>query len=628
MAIGTQPLIGAVDPRTNPAAVLGQIDQLRQAGRMPEAEALARTLVAAQPNSPIALNVLGLLLRARGELAEAETLLRQASMAAPREPALQNNLGNVLLARGDAAGAEAAYRKAVQLKSDYPEAWYNLGVALREQKRADEALVAQRRATSLRPNYAQAQVQLGVLLCELGRAEEALAPLDAAIRADQRFYDAHYYRGTALIDLERFEEAIPSLQTAVDIAPNRHEARYAVAKAFAHVGREEDALLAYQTVIEKKPDFLPALTDFTSLAWSMGNGTQSLSAFEMARQRAGETPDLLLAEANLRLRFSDDVSIGAEGMLARAHEMAPERADISNALARALVMQGRFDQSFPLFEAAIASEPAAVRHRRDFGEALLGRGEFALARDVFRDALALDPHDQITLAGLTLAYRELGDSRYDELVDLERFVKVYEIAPPPGFSDLASFNRTLAEELDRLHTRHAPPLDQTLRNGTQTAGSLFKQRNRAIEAVREQIAAAVADYIQSLPDDPNHPLLSRKAKDFSFSGSWSCRLQSTGFHTNHVHDQGWISSAYYVSLPDAVSAGGQGGLKFGESRFKLSENDRVARIVTPAVGKLALFPSYVWHGTVPFQSPDVRMTIAFDVVPGAVAPSRPLLTRY
>jgi hypothetical protein len=37
--------------------------------------------------------------------------------------------------------------------------------------------------------------------------------------------------------------------------------------------------------------------------------------------------------------------------------------------------------------------------------------------------------------------------------------------------------------------------------------------------------------------------------------------------------------------------------------------------VQPVPGRLVLVPSYRWHGTVPFQSGDPRLTIAFDVVP-------------
>jgi hypothetical protein len=101
-------------------------------------------------------------------------------------------------------------------------------------------------------------------------------------------------------------------------------------------------------------------------------------------------------------------------------------------------------------------------------------------------------------------------------------------------------------------------------------------------------------------------------------------LRSSGYHSNHLHNEGWISSAYYVALPDEVadSASGQGALKFGESKFALGESDRPEQFVRPAVGKLVLFPSYFWHGTVPFVSQGARLTIAFDVVPGkaGVAP--------
>jgi hypothetical protein len=37
--------------------------------------------------------------------------------------------------------------------------------------------------------------------------------------------------------------------------------------------------------------------------------------------------------------------------------------------------------------------------------------------------------------------------------------------------------------------------------------------------------------------------------------------------------------------------------------------------VRPEVGLLVLFPSYFWHGTLPFHSEQPRLTVAFDVVP-------------
>ena len=620
MAFGTSGRPSFGSPAPNASAILTQADQLRQQGRLAEAENLVRGVVGLEPNLPIALNMLALFVRARGDNQEAESLLRRAIALEPRGSALHNNLGNVLTATGDLLGAESAYRKAVELRADYPEAWHNLGLALKALGRSDAALAAFRRAVEFKKDYPQALVQVGVMLIERGESADALGPLETAAKLAPAYYDAHYYRGVALMQLNRFDEAIPILQRAVDIAPQRHEARYMVSKCFAHVGREEDALLGYQTAFERKPDFLPALNDFTALAFSMGNDVRSMQSFAYARGKAGDTPDLLLAEANVRMRLFD--SVEAESLLRVAHNKAPERADIADALGRALVMQSRLDESFPVFQKALAADPESVRNRQDYAEALLKGGENAEAARILDEALTRNPHDQITLAYLALAWRETGDSRYDQLVNLDRYVREYEIAPPNGFTDIEAFNRALAEELTALHTRHGAPIDQTLQNGTQTTGSLFARKSRAIEAVRERIREAVAEYIAGLPDGAQHPMLARKDKDFAFSGSWSCRLHSTGFHSNHVHDQGWISSAYYASLPAEVADGdgGQGAIKFGESKFRLGERDRPGRVIKPAVGKLVLFPSYFWHGTVPFQSRDMRLTIAFDVVPGKRAP--------
>jgi tetratricopeptide (TPR) repeat protein len=622
MAFGTSGQPNFSLSSQNPAVALSQIDQLRQQGKMAEAEQACRSLVAAQPNLPNALNMLGLFLKARGAFGEAETFMRRAIAAAPREAALHNNLGNILAGTGNDAGAQAAYRKAIELKPDYAEAYFNLGVALRGLDRSEEALVAYRKALQLRPDYPAAQVQIGAVLSDLGRSREALAPLEAAARANPS-YDAHYYHGVALMDLERFDEAIAVLRNAVDLSPRRHEARYAMAKCFQHVGREEDAMLAHQTVFECKPDFLPALFDFSAAAWNFGNGMQSLSSYEYARSKVGDTPDLLHAEAEMRMRFSD--YSGAEMLLRDAVNKAPDRGDIANALGRAYAEQSRFSESFPHFLKAVEIAPGEVRNHRDFAEALLKAGETNGARSKLREALALDPYDQITLAHLTTTLRELGDSDYDLLVDHSKYVREFEIAPPTGFPDIASFNRSLAHELERLHTAYHPPIDQTLRNGTQTPGSLFTKNSKPIELLREQIREAVAQYIKELPDGADHPLLARKSPEFSFAGSWSCRLRSSGYHSNHVHDQGWISSAYYASLPDEVASGDgdHGHLKFGETRFGLGAKDRPARLVKPAVGKLVLFPSYFWHGTVPFESQNMRLSVAFDVTPGK-AVHRPL----
>jgi len=124
-----------------------------------------------------------------------------------------------------------------------------------------------------------------------------------------------------------------------------------------------------------------------------------------------------------------------------------------------------------------------------------------------------------------------------------------------------------------------------------------------------------------MPEDDSHPLFSRKAKSFRFSGSWSVKLVSGGFHVNHVHPEGWISSACYIYLPESMksSDSNEGCIKFGESPLNLGEREGIERIVRPQAGQMALFPSYCWHGTfdVHCGEDDFRLTAPLDVVPVA-----------
>ena len=83
-----------------------------------------------------------------------------------------------------------------------------------------------------------------------------------------------------------------------------------------------------------------------------------------------------------------------------------------------------------------------------------------------------------------------------------------------------------------------------------------------------------------------------------------------------MHSEGWISSAYYVEVPREVEDRGErsGWIKFGEPKFEVP-GAKPEKFVQPAAGKLVLFPSYMWHGTIPIHGDEPRMTIAFDVVP-------------
>jgi hypothetical protein len=114
-----------------------------------------------------------------------------------------------------------------------------------------------------------------------------------------------------------------------------------------------------------------------------------------------------------------------------------------------------------------------------------------------------------------------------------------------------------------------------------------------------------------------HPLTARNTGEYRIAGSWSVRFHSAGRHVNHMHPEGWISSAYCVAVPDEVpdESGKAGWIKFGEPPFKSTPPTPPQKWVQPSAGLLVLFPSFLCHGTSPIKDDSVRVTAPFDVVP-------------
>ncbi|MEQ1493873.1 MAG: putative 2OG-Fe(II) oxygenase, partial [Terricaulis sp.] len=183
---------------------------------------------------------------------------------------------------------------------------------------------------------------------------------------------------------------------------------------------------------------------------------------------------------------------------------------------------------------------------------------------------------------------------------------------PAGFGSMADFNAALRESLNRLHVLETHPLDQSLRHGSQTTRSLLTIDDPIIKQYLRALKDPIRAYIATM-QKPDHPWSGRKSDAFKFSGCWSVKLKANGYHVNHIHPEGWISSAYYVSLPEVAKSGDtqEGWIKFGEPRWPLPQCG-VEKVVQPKEGRLVLFPSYMWHGTIPFSEGE-RLTAPFDV---------------
>lgn len=585
-----------------------------------EAEAALSALLNARPSDANALQLLGILRRAQNRWEEAETLYRRSLSTDPNQPQVHFNLGNLLraLMRPDEAIAE--YHEAIRLKSNYVEAHLNLATALAEQGKPVEAEKSIRRALQIQPNLAIAKQILGGILTDQGKGKEAETVLRQALAsapANPRQVAAiEHNLGASLAKQNRFSEALQLFDSAQSKVPEMSFVDYNRANALQGLGELDAAVEFYRRAIARNPLDMRAHNDLNNLLYRLNRDDEMLRSYDEAFALYPAAGGLPLAKANFL--FSREDYDRAREQYEISATVLPDLAKPHDGLALIHARKGDFEAAIREHEIAVAREPQNGDFWRNFGETLSRAGDAKAALAQLGKALEINPNDQAALAFSGIAMRQIGDTRDEILNDYENFVQVFEIEPPEGYSDTETFNRDLNSFLDSFHGDKREAIDQSIRGGTQTIYNLFGRKELdLIERLRVRIDQTVAAYIARLKEGADHPLLRRRSRDFGYSGSWSSRLRDCGFHGNHFHHKGWISSAYYVEVPDAVrdERAREGWLKFGEPYFDAGIKDPVRRVVQPKVGRLVLFPSYMWHGTVPFHSGQNRTSVAFDVIP-------------
>jgi tetratricopeptide (TPR) repeat protein len=410
-------------------------------------------------------------------------------------------------------------------------------------------------------------------LRRLGRPVEALAELEKALKLGLRAPESAVARAHILGDLGRHDEAVEQYREVLTRHPELIPAHEGLAKLLPQIGRSGEALDSYREALARAPR----------------NGLLWVSAMGMA-QAIGAHEQLVSWARRARATFGADTMISV-------YEATGVAALGAEAAARDLLV------------AAIREDPGYAPAYGALAYILLKLHDPGRAAEMALEAVRRNLDDQSSWALLGTAWRLLGDPREHWLCDYDRLVMPIDL-PDLDLADLA-------EILTTLHVAGFQPAEQSLRGGTQTRDNLFDRSDPAIQGLASAMRRCVEARLETLPRDPNHPFLRRNSGSIAFAGSWSVRLRDAGFHINHVHPSGWLSSACYISLPpEAEGSQSEGALTFGSPDAALGLDLPPSRIVVPAPGRLVVFPSYFWHGTQPFASASPRLTVAFDAVPG------------
>jgi protein O-GlcNAc transferase len=201
------------------------------AGRLTEAEALYRDVLAEHPDHAGALHLLGVLVGQLGRPDDAVTLIQRAIGLNPAAPQYYSNLGKFLDDQGRVDEAIASLRTAARLAPDYAEPLSNLSALLNASGQFDEAALAAGEASRLQPGLAAAHNNLGNALRGQGRTDEAFDAYRTALQLAPRAAEVHGNLGVLLKDTGRISEAIEAFRTALELRPGYVEAQHQLLNA-------------------------------------------------------------------------------------------------------------------------------------------------------------------------------------------------------------------------------------------------------------------------------------------------------------------------------------------------------------------------------------------------------------
>ena len=261
---------------------LGDALALHRQGRLAEAEAGYRAVLATDPGQPDAHYLLGLVAAQTGRLDDSIASLRMAASLGPDRPHFHADLGSALGQAGYPAEAVVSFDRALALRPDLPDVLSSKATAQIELGRPADALAAADAALAGAPDHVFALNNRGTALRLLGRLDDALACHDQAVRLGPDIAASHNSRGATLQALHRYQDALAAYDRALSLNPADPQALNNRATALQALGHYAEALAAYDQALACRQAYPDALANKAVLLQLTGRPAEALTCFDAA----------------------------------------------------------------------------------------------------------------------------------------------------------------------------------------------------------------------------------------------------------------------------------------------------------------------------------------------------------
>ncbi len=343
--------VTATEPRLRLVNML--LDRLRY----PQALAEARELVNVAPQSPQAVDALARAQIAAGDVEGGRASYQRLAAQNADNAEAQRRLGRVLMNAMDkdtnsptAGDARAAFDEAVKKAPDDITALADRIEFERRVSGPPAALALAKKYSQTSPNSVPRLIVLGDTQLVAGQGGEAVSTYkrvwekSKSSMAVVRLY-------AALMQEGKGDEAIKSLKSWVATHPADYDVRFLVANHYLRSGQNKEAIAETEAISAVYPEN-PALLNNLAWLYAEENPTKAISMAERAYVLAPGSADVLDTLGWLNVSKAD--AVRGETLLQRAHQLAPDRADIGFHYAVALQKNNKSADAKNVLQKALA----------------------------------------------------------------------------------------------------------------------------------------------------------------------------------------------------------------------------------------------------------------------------------
>jgi len=271
--------------QTSLNAKLHQAFQLHQSGKLRNAEAAYRRIIAKDPRHVDANNLLGLLCIQTQRFAPAIKWIESALQEKPDDPQAHYNLGIALKEVERLDDAAIHFQQCIDLDSNNVEAYNALGNVLRIQDQHDRAVTCFEKSLAIQPTHADSRRNfslvsndLGVVANKVGLSHDAIRHFRRAVELADANPEAHINLGITLEQTGKLDQAASSFKKAISAKPDFAQAHYNLAHLRNHRSTTGE-IDAMQSLFDQ-----PGTSDSeqTLLAYGIGEAHHKLENYDKA----------------------------------------------------------------------------------------------------------------------------------------------------------------------------------------------------------------------------------------------------------------------------------------------------------------------------------------------------------